>query len=92
MALDKHSFIEAAWPADAQNQPGVRRWRAASRVVLAMLLGFSALQYYLLDVQLSIMTLPGVIVFANQASGAQKPCSPGTPRRNAAPGTPLPCG
>ena len=30
MALDKHSFIEAAWPVDARNQPGVRRWRAAS--------------------------------------------------------------
>ena len=92
MALDKHSFIEAAWPVDARNQPGVRRWRAASRVVLAMLLGFSALQYYFFEVQLSIMAMPGVIVFASQASGVQKPCSPGTRRRSGAPGTPLPCG
>ena len=69
MTLDTRSFIESAWPADAQNAPGVRRWRAASRVVLAILLGYSALQYYFLDVQLRILAMPGVIVFASQASG-----------------------
>ena len=92
MALDKHSFIEAAWPADAESQPGVRRWRAASRVVLATLFAFAALQYYFLDVQIRILTMPGVIVFASQPSGARKPCSPGTARQSGALGTPIPCG
>jgi hypothetical protein len=100
MTLDTRSFIDAAWPRDAQNEPGVRRWRAAGRVTLAMLLGFSALQYHFLDVQVRIMAMPGVIVFARQrapspaiqASGAQKPCNSGTQRRSAAPDTPLPCG
>ena len=88
MVLDKHSFIEAAWPADAQNEPGVRRWRAAGRMMLAILLGFSALQYYFFEVQLEILALPRVIV---TASAAPKPCSAGTRHRSDVPGIPLPC-
>ena len=90
MALDKHSFIEAAWPADAQEQPGVRRWRAAGRITLAILLGFSALQYYFFDVQLQILAMPGLIVVT--PSAARTPCSAGTRDQSAVPGTPLPCG
>ena len=57
-------FIEAAWPRNPLDQPGVRSWRAAGRLTLALLLGFSALQYYFFHVHVTILAMPGLIVFA----------------------------
>ena len=49
---------------DVSDERKVKLWRMASRVTLALLFGFSALQYYFLDVSLTIMSLRGVMVFA----------------------------
>lgn len=63
-AHEARRFIEAAWPRNPLNEPGVRFWRAAGRITLAVLLGFSAMQYYFFHVHVTVMALPGVIVFA----------------------------
>lgn len=63
-APEARRFIEAAWPRDPLDEPGVRFWRAAGRVTLAVLLGFSVMQYYFFHVQVTVIALPGVIVFA----------------------------
>jgi hypothetical protein len=60
------SFVDAAWPFDPLEQRGVRRWRAAGRAMLLALLAFSALQYYFIDVHLTIMALPRVTWLAAQ--------------------------
>jgi hypothetical protein len=75
---------------DPKNELSVRRWRAAGRMTLAILLAFSALQYYFFDVQLQILAMPGLIVVT--PSAARTPCSAGTRDQSAVPGTPLPCG
>ena len=63
-ALEARHFIEAAWPRNPLDEPGVRFWRATGRVTLAALLGFSVMQYYFLHVHVTVMALPGLIVFA----------------------------
>ena len=62
--LQARRFIDDAWPRNPLEEPSVRRWRAAGRTVLLMLLVFSGLQYYFFDVYLTIMALPtaGVLV------------------------------
>jgi hypothetical protein len=56
---DLRRFRECAWPSDPLDSPRVRRWQEAKRIALAALLALSALHYYFVDVQLTIMTLPG---------------------------------
>lgn len=55
---DLRSFREAAWPGDPLESPRVRGWQKAKRITLAALLGLSALHYYFVDVQLTILALP----------------------------------
>jgi hypothetical protein len=57
-------FIDAAWPRNPLDEPRVRYWRAAGRTTLLILLASSGLQYYFLDVYLTIMTLPRVTMLA----------------------------
>ena len=75
---------------DPKNELSVRRWRAAGRITLAVLLAFSTLQYYFFEVQLQILAMPGLIVVTPTA--ARTHCSAGNRDQSAAPGTPLPCG
>ena len=63
-ALEARRFIDAAWPRNPLDEPSVRFWRAAGRVTLAVLLGFSVMQYYFFHVHVTIMAMPGLIVFA----------------------------
>jgi hypothetical protein len=63
-ALEHRRFIDAAWPRNPLDEPSVRFWRAAGRVTLAVLLGFSVMQYYFFHVHVTIMAMPGLIVFA----------------------------
>jgi hypothetical protein len=57
-------FIHEAWPRNPLDEPSVRFWRAAGRVSLAALFGFSAMQYYLFDAHLTILAMPRVTVLA----------------------------
>jgi hypothetical protein len=57
-------FIDEAWPQNPLHDPKVRFWRAASRITLAALLAFSALEYYFVDVHLAILAMPSVTVLA----------------------------
>ncbi len=66
MQSEIRCFVDAAWPFDPLEQRGVRRWRAAGRAMLLALLAFSALQYYFIDVHLTIMALPRVTWLAAQ--------------------------
>jgi hypothetical protein len=43
-------FMAAAWPRNPQDEPVVRRWRTAGRLILSLLLGYAGLQYYFFDV------------------------------------------
>ena len=57
-------YAERLAASDPRAQPAVRRWRAAGRATLAVLLLSSALQYYFFDVYLTIMALPRVTLVA----------------------------
>ena len=48
---------------EVRDERKVKAWRTASRVTLALLFALSALQYYFLDVSLTILSLRGVTVF-----------------------------
>lgn len=41
----------------------VKGWRAVGRAVLLLVLGYSAVQYYMLTVYVEILSLPEVTVF-----------------------------
>lgn len=64
--LVKHeiAFVDAAWPWNPLDHRRVRYWRVAGRATLFVLLACSGLQYYFLDVYLTIMTMPRVTVLA----------------------------
>jgi hypothetical protein len=55
-------FVEATWPRNPLEEPSVRRWLAAKRAMLLVLLAFAGLQYYFFDVHLTIMALPRLAV------------------------------
>ncbi|HEX2197180.1 MAG TPA: hypothetical protein VHG88_00965 [Burkholderiales bacterium] len=55
-------FVEAAWPRNPLEEPRVKRWLAAKRATLLMLLAFAGLQYYFFYVHLTIMALPRLAV------------------------------
>ena len=57
-------FIDDAWPHCPLDEPRVRYWRAAARATLLLLLAFSGLQYYFLEVHLTILALPRVTLVA----------------------------
>jgi hypothetical protein len=48
----------------AQSARAFRQWRAAGRIALGLLFTIAALQYYFLDVELTILSLPAVTVTA----------------------------
>ena len=60
---DVRWLIESTWPRNPLDDPKVKFWRAARGYVLFGLVAYLALQYYFLDVYLTIMALPsaGVI-------------------------------
>ena len=55
---DVRRYVAALEVRSVDAQPRLRVWRAAGRMTLAALLGYSALQYYFLEVSLTIMALP----------------------------------
>lgn len=57
-------FMDAAWPLNPLEEPRVRRWRAAGRTTLFVLLAFSGLQYYFFEVYLTIMAMPRLTLLA----------------------------
>ena len=57
-------FVDETWPRNPVDEPRVKYWRAAGRATLLVLLAFSALQYYFLDVYLTIMVMPRVTLIA----------------------------
>jgi hypothetical protein len=52
---------------------GARRHRLVKEAVLVALVALSYLPYYFADVQLQILSLPSVVVFASERSAAAKP-------------------
>jgi hypothetical protein len=48
----------------AQSARAAKQWRAAGRMALGLLFTIAALQYYFLDVELTILSLPGITVTA----------------------------
>ncbi len=57
-------FVDDAWPLNPDEETPVKFWRAAGRSTLLVLLAFSGIQYYFLDVYLTIMALPSVTLVA----------------------------
>jgi hypothetical protein len=57
-------FVDETWPRNPLDEPRVKYWRAAGRATLLVLLAFSALQYYFLDVYLTIMAMPRLTLIA----------------------------
>ncbi len=59
-------YIEQLKATRAEDLPGVRRWRAAKRWMLVILLVSAILQYYFLDVLLQTMSLSRVTLFPGE--------------------------
>ncbi|MGH8690096.1 MAG: cyclic nucleotide-binding domain-containing protein [Burkholderiales bacterium] len=59
-------YIEQLKATRAEDLPGVRRWRAAKRWMLVILLVSAILQYYFLDVLLQMMSLSRVTLFPGE--------------------------
>jgi hypothetical protein len=62
--VEVRRFIDDAWPLHPSEEAPVKYWRAAGRTTLLVLLAFSGLQYYFLNVYLTIMALPSVTLVA----------------------------
>jgi hypothetical protein len=50
--------------------PSVARWRRAAQVTLFVLLAFSGLQLYFMNIFVEILSLPGLTVFVPFVKGA----------------------
>ena len=60
---DFRKYMRALSPSSALEHPNVKAWRLGGRASLLVALGFSALQYYMLHVYVTILSLPAVVVF-----------------------------
>jgi hypothetical protein len=54
---DVRSYVREVSARKATDAPPVRRWLKAKKITLIALLGFSVMQYYILDVLLEIVSL-----------------------------------
>ncbi len=55
---DIQAYVREVAARRAADQPSVRRWLKVKKVTLLVLLAFSVMQYYVLDVMLEIVSLP----------------------------------
>jgi len=69
---DIQAYVREVAARKAADQPSVRRWLKAKRLTLLVLLAFSVLQYYVLDVMLEIVSLPSTTFFVPVRSKLMK--------------------
>lgn len=60
---DARRYVHALAHKSGRDLPSVARWRRAGQVTLFVLLGYSALQFYFLNVFVEILSLPSLTVF-----------------------------
>jgi hypothetical protein len=60
---DIQAYVREVAARKAHEQPSVRRWLKAKKVMLAALLTFGVVQYYALDVMLEIVSLRSTTFF-----------------------------
>ena len=60
---DIQAYVREVAARKAADQPSVRRWLKVKKVTLLVLLAFSVMQYYVLDVMLEIVSLPSTTFF-----------------------------
>ena len=54
---DVRSYVREVSARKAADEPSVRRWLKVKKITLIALLGFSVMQYYVLDVLLEIVSM-----------------------------------
>ena len=67
---DARRYIEALSSKSGRDLPSVARWRRASQVTLLVLLAFSSLQFYFMNVFIEILSMPSLTVFVPLVKGA----------------------
>ena len=60
---DIQAYVREVAARKAADQPSVRRWLKVKKLALLVLLAFSVMQYYVLDVMLEIVSLPSTTFF-----------------------------
>ena len=60
---DIQAYVREVAARKAADEPSVRRWLTVKKATLIALLAFGVIQYYMLDVMLDIVSLPGSTYF-----------------------------
>jgi hypothetical protein len=66
---DARRYIDSLLSQSGRDLPSVARWRRASKVTLVVLLGFSVLQFYFMNVFIEILSMSSVTVFVPLVKG-----------------------
>jgi len=66
---DARRYVRALSSKSGRELPGVARWRRAGQVTLFVLLAFSGLQFYFMNVFIEILSLPSLTVFVPLLKG-----------------------
>lgn len=66
------AYVREVAARTAADQPSVRRWLKVKKLTLLVLLAFSVMQYYVLDVMLEIVSLPSTTFFVPVRSTLMK--------------------
>lgn len=66
---DARRYVQALSFISGRNLPSVASWRLAARATLLVLLAFSGLQFYFMNVFIEILSLPSMTVFVPLLKG-----------------------
>ena len=66
------AYVREVAARTATDQPSVRRWLKVKKLTLLVLLAFSVMQYYVLDVMLEIVSLPSTTFFVPARANLMK--------------------
>ncbi len=66
---DARRYIDALSSKSGRDLPSVAKWRRAGQVTLFVLLAFSGLQLYFMNIFIEILSLPGLTVFIPPVKG-----------------------
>jgi hypothetical protein len=69
---DIQAYVREVAARKAADEPSVRRWLKVKKLTLLVLLAFSVMQYYVLDVMLEIVSLPSTTFFVPVRSPSMK--------------------
>jgi hypothetical protein len=69
MVVGGDSRLNKNPPLSGRDLPSVLRWRRAAQVTLVVLLAFSGLQLYFMNIFIEILLLPGLTVFVPLLKG-----------------------